>query len=123
MNKVIIIGRLTADPEIKQIGSAGHSVCKFSIALSDKFGEKEHTNFFVCEAWSKQAELIGEWMKKGYKILVDGRLKQELWEKEGKKQSTVKIVVERFENLQPKSEAVKSNETVSSPFLDNDLPF
>jgi len=83
-NVVVISGRLTRDPEVKYI-SSGKAVCNFSIANSrffkDKSGEKkEETSFVDVTCWDKTAEWIGENMKKGRPVMVEGRLKSEQWE-------------------------------------------
>ena len=83
-NLVIIAGRLTRDPEVKYIAS-GKAVCNFSIANSrffkDKSGEKkEETSFVEVTCWDKTAEWVGESIKKGRPVLVEGRLKSESWE-------------------------------------------
>lgn len=83
-NLVVIAGRLTRDPELKFIAS-GKAVCNFSIANSrffkDKSGEKkEETSFVEVTCWDKTAEWVGESIKKGRPVLVEGRLKSESWE-------------------------------------------
>ena len=83
-NLVVIAGRLTRDPEVKFIAS-GKAVCNFSIANSrffkDKSGEKkEETSFVEVTCWDKTAEWVGESIKKGRPVLVEGRLKSESWE-------------------------------------------
>lgn len=83
-NLVVIAGRLTRDPEVKFIAS-GKAVCNFSIANSrffrDKSGEKkEETSFVDVTCWDKTAEWVGENIKKGRPVLIEGRLKSEQWE-------------------------------------------
>ena len=83
INKVILIGRLVRDPELKHTQS-GTAVCSFSIAVSrtwTKDGEKkEETSFINCDAWAKGAEIITEYVKKGHRIGIEGRLKQSTWQ-------------------------------------------
>lgn len=93
-NKVIIAGRLTADPELKAIPN-GESVAQFSLALNrkDKQGA-ETTDFFDCVAYGKTAESIAAHLRKGRAVLLEGRLRQRRWEsKEGEKRSKVEVVV------------------------------
>lgn len=83
-NLVVVAGRLTRDPDLKFIAS-GKAVCNFSIANSrffkDKSGEKkEETSFVEVTCWDKTAEWVGESLKKGRPVLVEGRLKSEQWE-------------------------------------------
>lgn len=77
MNKVIIKGRLTADPELKNTAS-GISACKFTVAVDRKYtkqnGEKE-ADFISCQAWRSTAELITKYFRKGSPILVEGMLR------------------------------------------------
>jgi len=130
LNRVTIIGRLTRDPELKQIAS-GTAVCNFSIANGRKFKDKEDTSFFDCIAWGKLGELVAQYMKKGSKIGVDGRLQQRNWEdKDGKKRSTVEIVADNVQFLDSVSgqqkEPVASGQQPPAdfnPFSDDDVPF
>ena len=100
-SKVIIVGNITRDPELRSTPS-GTQVCGFSVAVNrnyrDGSGEqKENVSFFDCSAWGKSGELIAQYAKKGSGILVSGRLEQRSWEdKEGQKRSRVEIVVEDF---------------------------
>ncbi|MDH5656133.1 MAG: single-stranded DNA-binding protein [Spirochaetia bacterium] len=108
LNQVMLIGRLTRDPELKQVGS-GTSLCRFSIANNRNYtqnGErKEEVSFFNCVAWGKQAEIITRYCSKGKQVAIEGRLKQNTWEdKDGKKQSTVDVVVNQLQMLGPSSE-------------------
>ena len=103
LNLVMLLGRLTRDPELKQTGS-GTSYCRFSIANNRNYtqgGErKEEVSFFNCVAWGKQAEIISRYCRKGKQVAIEGRLKQNSWEdKEGKKNSTVDVVVNQLQML------------------------
>lgn len=107
MNHVTIIGRLVRDVELRYTQS-GTVIGGFSLAVgySYKQGDerKEETSFFNCTAFGKTAENLAQYVKKGHRVGIEGRLKQETWEtSEGKKQSAVKIIVERFHFLQPKN--------------------
>lgn len=78
MNRVILIGRLTADPELRQTQS-GVAVCRFTIAVDRKFknkdtGEKE-ADFITCQAWRQTAEFVGRYFTKGYMIALEGSLR------------------------------------------------
>jgi len=87
LNTVVLAGRLTREPELKQTPN-GVSVCSFSIACNDF---KDKGNFFNVVAWKQTADFVHKYFSKGQKILIEGELMQESWEKDGKKQSTVKI--------------------------------
>ncbi len=108
LNRVILLGRLTRDPELRQTGS-GTSYCRFSIANNRNYvvnGErKEETSFFNCVAWGKQAEIINQYTRKGRQVAIDGRLQQRSYQnQEGKNQSVVDVVVERLQFIGGNSE-------------------
>lgn len=99
-NKVVLMGNLTRDPELRAIPS-GQNVCSFSLAVNRAWknasGEQqEAVDYIDCNIWGKPAEIINQYMKKGSGILVSGRLQQRSWEQEGQKRSKVEVVVEDF---------------------------
>jgi len=99
-NKVVLMGNLTRDPELRSIPS-GQQVASFSLAVNRTWknasGEQqEAVDYIDCNAWGKPGEIITQYMKKGSAILVSGRLQQRQWEQEGQKRSKVEIVVEDF---------------------------
>jgi single-strand DNA-binding protein len=101
-NKVLLLGNLTRDVELKQIPS-GQSVAQIGIAVNRRWRTKEgedreEVTYVDCEAWGRQAEVIAQYMTKGKPIFIDGRLKLDTWEdKEGKKQSKLRVVIEEFQ--------------------------
>lgn len=102
LNKVFIVGRLTAKPELKST-PGGQSVTSFNIATNrtwtDKAGAKqEQSEFHACVAWAKTAELVTTYMKKGSEMLVEGRLQTRKWDdKQGVKHWKTEIVVESIQ--------------------------
>lgn len=105
LNRVILTGNLTRDPEVKYTPK-GTAIAAFGLAVNRAYkteaGEKrEETTFLDLEAYAKLAEIIGEYCRKGKKILVEGRLKLDQWDdrQTGQKRSKVKIVVETMEFL------------------------
>lgn len=105
MNKVFIIGFLGKDPEVKTINS-GKTVTTFSVGVSDGFGDKKQTSWFNCVAWEKLAEMVGNNLSKGSKVMVEGKLSTRSYEnKEGKKVYVTEIVAQSVEFLSPKAEA------------------
>ena len=128
INKVILIARLTRDVELKQTPS-GTSVANFSIASGRKFKSgdemKEETSFFDCVAWGKSGEIIAQYVKKGDRIGIEGRLLQRRWESEGKKASKVEIVVENFQFLGDKKDSQPQVGDKEEPgiFSDAEIPF
>ncbi len=102
LNRVMLMGNLTRDPELRYLPS-NVPVVGFSLAINrnwtDKQGEKqEEVAFIDCEAFAKTAELINQYMRKGRPLYVEGRLKLDQWQdKEGGKRSKLKVVVENFQ--------------------------
>lgn len=101
LNKVFLYGNLTRDPEMRALPS-GQNVASFSIATNrvykDKEGQKkEQTEFHNVVAFGRTADLIGQYMKKGRPLYVEGRIQTRSWESEGKKNYRTEIVVENFQ--------------------------
>lgn len=99
-NKVVLMGNLTRDPELRSTPS-GQQVASFSLAINRTWknasGEQqEAVDYIDCNAWGKPAEIITQYMHKGSAILISGRLQQRSWEQEGQKRSKVEVVVEDF---------------------------
>jgi len=102
-NKVILIGNLTRDPEVRYTPS-GTAVGDLRMAVNRRFRtgdgqEREETCFVGVTVWGRQAETCGEYLKKGAPALVEGRLKYDEWEKEGQKFSRLSVVAERVQFL------------------------
>ena len=100
-NKVILMGNLTRDPEMR-VTPSGLSICKLGLAVNRNYttrdGERrEETTFVDIDAFDKQAEVIAKYMSKGSPILVEGRLKFDQWESDGQKRSKLSVVLDRFE--------------------------
>lgn len=96
VNKVILIGNVGRDPELRYT-AGGTAVAKFSLATSEAWGKgesrKERTEWHRIVCWGKQAEFCGEYVKKGSKLYVEGRIQTRDWEdKEGQKRYTTEIV-------------------------------
>lgn len=107
LNHCTLIGTLTRDPELKYTPK-GTAIASFSLAINRTWktegGEKrEEVSFIDCEAYGKQADIIGEYVKKGHPFCVLGRLKQDTWEDKQtqQKRSKIKVVVEDFQFLAP----------------------
>jgi single-strand DNA-binding protein len=96
INQVILMGNLTRDPELRTTPS-GQSVCSFSIAVNrswqDQSGQtQEAVDYFDITAWGKLGELVNQYLSKGRKCLIQGRLSQRSWEQDGQKRSKVEVV-------------------------------
>lgn len=137
LNKVLLIGRLTRDPEVRYLPS-GMQVTTFSLAVNRRFKDKvgnwqEETYFFDIESFGGLAERLGRQLSKGNQILLEGSLRQDKWENQaGEKRSKIKIVAQRVALLskptQPDSNQKPSYE--GSEFVeptdlnsDEDVPF
>ena len=96
VNKVILLGNVGRDPEIKST-SGGTLVASFSIATSYKAKDRdEKTEWHNLTAFARSAEIIRDYVKKGSKIYVEGRLDTHMWEKDGHKNYRTSIIVEEF---------------------------
>lgn len=94
-NRVILIGRLTRDPELKRTGT-GLALTKFTLAVDRKFksqgSDKKEADFFQVVTWDKLAEHCNEYLKKGLMVAVEGRLQSQTWEtQQGEKRTTIDI--------------------------------
>lgn len=95
VNQVILMGNLTRDPEVRQTPS-GQSVCSFSLALNRAYkaqnGEwQEATDYIDVVAWGPLGERVGQYLSKGRRALVQGRLQSRSWEQDGQKRSKVEV--------------------------------
>ena len=105
-NRVILAGNLTRDPELRYTAS-GRAVARITLAVNRKWRDpetnetKEDVTFVDVDVWGKQAEVIGQYLKKGRPILVEGRLKQDSWEDKQTQQKRTKlgVVLESFNFL------------------------
>lgn len=105
VNKVIVAGNITADPDLRFIAS-GSAVCEFTIALNRAYTRRqtqervEETAFVDVVAWGRTAEVCGEYLKKGRATLVEGRLTQSRWEApDGRKMSRLRVTAESVQFL------------------------
>jgi single-strand DNA-binding protein len=99
-NKVILMGNLTRDPEVRTTPS-GQSVTGFGLAVNRTWrgqdgSTQEKVSFIDCVAWGKTGEVIAQYMHKGSPLLVSGRLEQRSWEQDGQKRNKVEVIVEDF---------------------------
>ena len=117
MNIAILRGNLTRDPELRSIdnGKKSVSVVNFTVAVSRKYtkasGEKDKITTFVnCEAWDSGADIIAESFKKGDLVMVEGSLRNDNWEKDGVKHSTLRVRVNNFSKITKLSSKTKDTE-------------
>lgn len=101
-NKVILMGNLTRDPEVRQTQAGGY-VAKAGVAVNERIpdgqgGYRDEASFFDVVVFGKQAESFAKWFQKGRPVLIEGRLRQDRWEdkESGQKRSRVEVVCERW---------------------------
>jgi single-strand DNA-binding protein len=106
MNLVILRGNLARDPELRTVNASNKStsVVNFTVATSREFTKQNGdtdkiTTFVQCEAWDSGAEAIADTLKKGDLVMVEGSLRNDSWEKDGVKHSTLKVRVNNFAKL------------------------
>ena len=97
LNKFLVAGRMTADPEIKTVGE--NRLCKFTIACDRpkrKGEETAETDFFPCTAWNRNADVIVDWFGKGDMVTLVGSVHNNRYEKDGQKHSSIEVKVEEI---------------------------
>lgn len=139
-NKVILVGNLTRDPEVKHIPS-GTAVAEIGMAVSRTWFDqrtnekKEEATFVDVTLWGRQAEVAGEYLTKGRPVLIEGRLSLDMWDdrETGKKRSKLKVIGEQMQMLGSRGdnsgrrEQTRSEEpsgpAIEDPFDGDDVPF
>jgi single-strand DNA-binding protein len=102
LNKVFLIGNLTQDPEVRSL-SSGTPVAEIRIAVNRRYKDRdgqpqEDTLFIQVESWNRLADFCKDWLKKGQRVFVEGRLKMDAWEgKDGVKRSRIKVQADRIQ--------------------------
>ena len=131
LNKVLLMGNLGADPELRFTG-AGGAVCNFRIATSEVWKDKgtgerqERTEWHRIVVWGKQAENCGEYLKKGRPVLIEGRIQTREWtDNDNVKRYTTEIVADRVTFFpKPKADGQPGTDRDDTPPVqDDDIPF
>lgn len=132
MNKVILVGRLTRDPELK-VTPGGVSVVSFTVACVRPYakqGEERQADFIQCTAWNKTAEFVSRYFTKGMRIALDGRIQTRSYDDQnGNKRYVTEVIAENVEFAQSKSEGAAPQSAPSGdldgfmPVDDMDIPF
>lgn len=123
LNKVILMGRLTRDPELKSTPQ-GVSTCSFSIAVDRNFvkqGEERKADFINCVAWRQTAEFIPRYFKKGNMIALEGSIQTRSWDDDGKNRYVTEVIVSQVYFAEGKNSAAMSE--IPPMGQDDDLPF
>ena len=109
MNRVEITGNLTRDPELK-LTTKGNTILSFSVAVNERqrnaSGEwEDYPNYVDCVMFGNRAETVSRFLAKGSKVVVEGRLHQSRWEKDGQRRSKLDVYVDNVEWMSPKKHA------------------
>ena len=126
-NKVIFVGRLTGDPEIRFSGDGNTKISRFNLAIDREFkkdGEPD-ADFFGVTGFGKVADFIEKYLKKGMQILLDGRIQNETYtNKDGQKITIAKVYAEKIKFMEPKKEPEKPEKKWADiPDDGEELPF
>lgn len=132
MNYVSLLGRFTRDPEVTYT-QTGKAYLRFSLAVQRE-SNRDEVDFINCIAWEKRAETLGQYFKKGSRILISGRLSVSTYEKNGEKRTSTDVIVNNFNFIDTKSdssnygnsyseEPVSRTESFSMEEDDDDFPF
>lgn len=124
MNKVILIGRLTRDPEVRTTqGDNPTTIARYTLAVDRRFkkdGDEQTADFISCVAFGKNGEFAEKYLKQGIKIAVTGRMQTGSYEKDGVKHYTTDVVVEEHEFCESKGSSASGGGTSSQPQVDAD---
>ena len=125
MNKVVLVGRLTKDPELRYTAGSDTAVCKFTLAVNRM--KKDEADFINCVAFNKTAETIANYLVKGRKIAIAGGIQTDSYTaQDGTKRYTTDVVVETFEFCDSSNKSNSSNNSIDddvTPVDDGDMPF
>jgi single-strand DNA-binding protein len=132
-NKVVMLGNITRNPEVRYLPGSNTPVAKFGLAVNRRYRQnnevKEETCFIDIVTFSKLAEFAGEFITKGISILVEGRLHYRTWEQEGIKKSKHEVIAENIQLVWKKNDASKENSDTSEEHFqegdidENNIPF
>jgi single-strand DNA-binding protein len=131
INKVILVGNLGADPEVRYTAS-GTAVARFNVATTERFkGQdgnwQDRTEWHRVVAWSKLAEICGQYLSKGSQVYIEGKIQSSTWEKDGVKRTSYEIRADTMQMLGPKRGQDREPEPPFEPppggLPEEDIPF
>ena len=136
MNKVVLIGRLTKEPELRYAAGSGTAVCRFTVAITRQF-KKDETDFINCVSFGKTGETIAQYITKGRQIAVTGAIRTGSYDaQDGTKRYTTDVAVESFEFIGNSNNNYNNNSESNwnqpvddvgfgdmTPVDDGDMPF
>ena len=119
-NKVILVGNLTRDPDVRTAGANGMKVVRLGLAVNerrrDRNGQLQDSPVFIdVDAWDKLAEMCGQYLSKGSSVLVEGRLQMDVWEKDGVKHQRLKVRASVVKFLSPRGEPRPQQQAAPAP--------
>lgn len=121
LNSVILMGRLTRTPELRQTRE-GTLVCSFSVAVDNGYGENKKTDFINCVAWKGTAEFVSKYFTKGQMIALSGRLSTRTWDDNGTTRYATEVSVREVEFCGGKTEGQNNAESSPLPDVDGFVP-
>jgi single-strand DNA-binding protein len=122
-SKTVIVGNLARDPESRKAGES--NVTRLVVAVNDP-RQKDKVSYIDVEAWSKLGDICQQYLSKGRQVLAEGRLVQDTWEKDGKKQSKLYVKADNVQFLGGKGEKSENSSPAPAPAptgSDEDIPF
>lgn len=120
MNKVVLVGRLTKDPDLKFAAGSGTAVTRFTLAVNRPF-KKEETDFINCIAFGKTGETIAQYVQKGQQLAIAGNIRTGTYEaKDGNKRYTTDVVIENFDFIGSSKESKSSINNQQFPDVPSD---
>jgi single-strand DNA-binding protein len=128
INKAIITGNLTRDAELRSTGG-GLAVANFAVAVNERVknnstGEwEDRANYIDCTMFGRRAEALAQYMTKGTKVTIEGKLRWSQWEKNGEKRSKVEVVVDEVELMARGEKRAPEAPSASQGVYDEDIPF
>lgn len=133
MNKTVLIGRLTKDPELNYAAGTGTAICRFTLAVTRAY-KKDEADFINCVAFGKTGETIAQYLTKGRQVAITGSIRTGSYDaKDGTKRYTTDVAIESFEfigngqgnNNQSNNEFNQENSFYDdmAPVEDGDMPF
>lgn len=128
LNRIVLVGRLTRDPELRYTAANGTPVATFTLAVNRRFGQQQQeADFIPIVVWSKQGEACANYLGKGSLVAVDGRLQIRSYEdREGKKRTVAEVVAESVQFLERRDKSSSYNEPPNfddTMISDDDVPF
>lgn len=122
MNKVVLMGRLTKDPELRFAAGSGKGVCRFTVAINRQF-KRDESDFINCVAFGKPGETISEHFAKGNRIALTGNIRTGSYEaQDGTKRYTTDVVVESFEFIEAKNSTSSNDDSFGAGIPDDVVP-